>query len=117
MFDVAPSRRLGLPGMTAQVHGSLSCEGNCPVLVPEEVGSGILVFPWAVVVRYADGTLGAAKTALDTRQKVSELAGRRHRPPANCKLTEIFATGGTGSAGILRPSSREQPPITANKPG
>lgn len=55
-FDVPSSRWLGLSGMTAQVQGSLSFEGDCPVLVPEEVGSGILVFPWAVGVRYADGT-------------------------------------------------------------
>ena len=54
-FDVPSSRWFGLSGMTAQVRGTLSFEGDCPVLVPEEAGEGILVFPWAVGVTYADG--------------------------------------------------------------
>lgn len=45
-----------MSGMDAQVTGTLAFEGECPVLVNEEIGSGILIFPWAVGVMYADGT-------------------------------------------------------------
>lgn len=44
--------------MTAQVQGTLSFEDACPALVNEDVNEGILVFPWAVGVTYADGTRG-----------------------------------------------------------
>lgn len=54
-FDVPSSRWFGLPGMAAQVRGTLRFDGDCPVLIPEEAGEGILVFPWAVGVTYADG--------------------------------------------------------------
>lgn len=54
-FDVPSSRWLGLSGMTAEVRGTLTFEGDCPVLASDEVGPGILVFPWAVGVTYADG--------------------------------------------------------------
>ncbi len=55
-FEVPSSRWWGLSGMAAEVRGTLSFEGDCPVLIPEEVGGGILIFPWAEGVTYADGT-------------------------------------------------------------
>lgn len=55
-FTVPSSRWIGLSGMAAQVQGTLGFVGDCPVLMWDDDVEGALVLPWAVGVRYDDGT-------------------------------------------------------------
>lgn len=57
-FEVPSYRWTGMSGMAAQVQGTLALDGDCPVLVAEDTVGGLLVFPWALGVTYADGTKG-----------------------------------------------------------
>ena len=87
-FEVPSSLWLGGSGMAAQVQGTLRLDGDCPVLVTDEVGQGVLVLPWAVGVTYED----------DTRAVVHRLTGGVYAVEGG----SIDAAGGWGEPGPER---------------